>query len=258
MFNKCKHFVSKEWLSGCHGAAQVIALDESLRLTLGPSGGDQYINSQLDDYHGLRRQDFRWHPPLTFRVRARFSHSADQLRGTAGFGFWNDPFMLTEQRLPTLPRAIWFFFTSLDSNIKLAQETTGFGWKAATIDAWQWLFLLLAPAAPLALPLIRINRFYRWLWPIAQKAIGVREAPIVVEMTDWHIYRLEWGVDEACFWVDDHLLLKCLRSPRGPLGLVLWIDNQSMLMTPWNLPRRRLVAVNCEQWMELQWIEIAI
>jgi hypothetical protein len=236
----------------------VVETDACLRLIRGPGVANQYTNAQLDDYHGLHRRDFRWRPPLTLSVRARFSHPANQLRGTAGFGFWNDPFMLTERRLPTLPRAIWFFFTSSDSNIKLAQETAGFGWKAATIDAWRWLFLLLVPTAPLALTLVRINRLYRWLWPIAQKALGVREAPIAVDMLDWHTYQLEWGKQHARFWVDDHLLLHSPFSPGGPLGLVLWIDNQSMVMTPWNCPRQRLVAVNGEQWMELQWVKIAI
>jgi hypothetical protein len=52
-------------------------------------------------------------------VRACFSHPAGTLRGTAGFGFWNDPFLMTGARLPALPRAIWFFYASAPSEMKL-------------------------------------------------------------------------------------------------------------------------------------------
>ena len=37
--------------------------------------------------------------------------------------------------MPTLPRAIWFFYGSLPSNMSLALDVPGYGWKAATIDA---------------------------------------------------------------------------------------------------------------------------
>jgi len=66
----------------------------------------QYTDAQLDDYQGLPRRRFLWRPPLRMTVRARFSHPTGELRGTAGFGFWNDPFLMTGARMPALPRAI--------------------------------------------------------------------------------------------------------------------------------------------------------
>jgi hypothetical protein len=39
--------------------------------------------------------------------------------------------------------------------------------------------------------------------------------------------------------------------PPGPLGLVLWIDNQGMVVQPWALPRHRLFTVSHEQWLDL-------
>jgi len=128
------------------------------------SGGGQYTDAQIDDYQGLSRRRFRWNPPLTMTVRARFSHAADELIGTAGFGFWNDPFLMTGFRPPALPRAIWFFYSSAHSNIKLAREAPGWGWKAATIDAVTLPFFLLAPTAPLTVPLMNVPPLYRWLW----------------------------------------------------------------------------------------------
>ena len=155
------------------------------------------------------------------------------------------------KRLPTLPRALWFFFSSPPSNMALALDVPGPGWKAATINAWRWLFLLLAPTAPVAMPLMRIRSLYRLLWPIGQRAIGVHETLLMVDMTEWHTYRLEWYIGAARFWVDDHLVLTTDQAPRGPLGLVIWKDNQAMAISPWSLPRHHLVACNEEQWMEV-------
>jgi len=190
-------------------------------------------------------------------VRARFSHPAGQLRGTAGFGFWNDPFMMTGARRPTLPRAIWFFYSSPPSNMQLALDVPGHGWKAATIDAWRLPFFLLAPSAPVAMPLMRIRSLYRTLWPLAQRTIGVSEKLLGVEMTEWHTYKIEWGVKTARFTVDEVLILTCTTPPRGPLGLVIWLDNQAMVVTPWGQFRHTLVASSVQQWMEVAEVEVS-
>lgn len=217
---------------------------------------DTYTNAQLDDYHRLERRHFPWRPPVCLTLRAKFSHSKNKLHGTAGFGFWNDPFGTSLHRLPTLPRALWFFFSSPPSAMTLALDVPGPGWKAATIDAWRWPFWLLAPTAPLAILLMRFRSLYRLLWPIGQRAIGVHEALVTVDMTEWHTYRLAWEMDTVRFWVDDHLVLTTDQAPRGPLGLVIWKDNQAMTISPWQLPRHHLVACATAQWMEVADITI--
>jgi hypothetical protein len=248
--------VNLNWRTHLVGSGQLIPRDSSLQLFNGPTTTTQYTNAQLDDYQGRRRQDFRWRPPLTLTVRARFSHRVGELRGTAGFGFWNDPFAMTGGRWFTLPRAVWFFYASPPSNIKLALQTPGCGWKAATIDVWRWPFLLLAPTTPVAMLLMRWPFLYRLLWPVAQRAISVSEALLDVDMTTWHTYQLEWGTDNARFFVDEALLLTCATPPGGPLGLVLWLDNQGMVVTPWALPRHFLLAADQEQWLELEWVKL--
>jgi len=233
------------------GSSCVMTTTTGHRLANGPTTANSYTNAQLDDYHGLKRRHFHWHPPLHLALHARFSHSESELRGTAGFGFWNDPFGAGLHRLPTLPRALWFFFSSPPSAMTLALDVPGPGWKAATIDTWRWPFLLLAPTTPVAMSLMRFRSLYRLLWPIGQRAIGVYEAMLAVDMTEWHTYRLEWDIGAARFWVDDHLVLTADQAPRGPLGLVIWKDNQAMTISPWQLPRHQLVACNEEQWMEV-------
>ena len=236
----------------------VIAQTESgIRLTNQPTSITAYNNAQLDDYQGLPRRAFPWHPPLSLRLQARFSHPTSTLSGTAGFGFWNDPFMMTGARSPSLPRAIWFFYSSPESNIALALDQSGHGWKAATIDAWRWPFFLLAPTAPVAMPLMRIRPLYRALWPLAQRAIGVSERLVEVDLTTWHTYRIEWGVTSARFFVADQLVLACNTPPRGPLGLVIWKDNQAMVVTPWGSFRHTLVASATAQWLEVATVAIS-
>jgi hypothetical protein len=169
--------------------------------------------------------------------------------GTAGFGFWNDPFLMTGLRLPTLPRAIWFFFASTPSNIKLDRNTPGHGWKAATIDALSWPFVLLLPTAPVAIPLMNFRPLYRAIWPFAQWATGVSEAAVGVEMTDWHTYELYWEEKRARFSVDGVVLMDCDTPPRGPLGFVMWFDNQYAIVTPWGRFGYGLLDAPGCQWM---------
>lgn len=240
------------WRHQLVGGGALLSTVNGLRLQNDVTTTGRYTNAQLDDYQGLTRRGFPWHPPLTLSLRARFSHEAAQLRGTAGFGFWNDPFGMTGARWPTLPRAIWFFFSAPPSNMQLAQGVPGPGWKAATIDAWRWPFFLLAPTAPVAMPLMRTAALYRWLWPIGQRAIGVHERLLDLPLTQWHTYQLTWGINSVDFVVDGMTVLTADQSPGGPLGLVIWKDNQALALTPATLPRHALVAC-----AEVQWLEIA-
>lgn len=244
------------WRTQTVGSGQFDWQRQTLRLVNGPTATTAYTNAQIDDYQGLARQNFRWRPPLCFTIRARFSHSVAQLQGTGGFGFWNEPFGFSQQRWPSLPRAIWFFFSSAASNMQLAYQIPGHGWKAATIDAWRLRFFLLLPAAPLGMVFMRNRFFYRWLWPFAQAAIQVNESLVTVDITDWHTYTIEWRAKTASLLVDQQPVLVCTTPPRGPLGLVIWLDNQAMTVTPWSLPHQQLVAANHHQWLELAWLKI--
>ena len=232
------------WESGADG----------LRLVNDGATSTGYTNAQIDDYQHLSRRDFPWRPPLRLTVRARFSHPATELRGTAGFGFWNDPLAMGGRRLPALPQALWFFYAAPPSDLKLDRDVPGWGWKAATIDARRLSFAALAPTIPLAVPLMNLTPFYRLLWPIGQRAIGVAERSVPAGMTDWHIYTIDWRREGAAFHVDGALLLRTNTAPSGPLGLVLWLDNQYMQVTPWGRFAWGLVDKRQAEWLEVEWI----
>jgi hypothetical protein len=231
-----------------------------LRFVSDEATARHYSNAQIDDTQGLPRGQFAWRAPLQLRVRARFSHPAGNqtagLRGTAGFGFWNDPFLMTEARLPSLPQAIWFFHASPPSNMKLDLDVPGYGWKAATIDARNPVLLLLAPLAPLSVLLMNLGPVYQTMWPPIQRALKVKEAPVQVELTDWHTYVIDWGTETAQFRVDGHCFLTDAPSPRGPLGFVMWLDNQYLVVTPWGRLGWGILDIPGRQWMEVAELSI--
>ena len=257
--------VSQEFSSGLDprwnqyvvGNSSLEPTSAGLRLINADTSSRDYTDAQIDDYQGLPRRRFPWCPPLNLTVRARFSHPTVELRGTAGFGFWNDPFMMTGGRsLPAPPQAIWFFYASPPSNMKLDVETPGNGWKASTLDATRLPFFLLLPTAPLAIPLMNIRSMYRILWPLGQRALGIHEAAVEAPMTQWHSYEIDWAAKEARFKLDGQEILRCASSPRGPLGFVMWLDNQYAIATPWGSFGHGLLETHGKQWMEVQSLSI--
>ena len=249
------------------GSGTLEAEGSGLRFCLRDAAAAGYSNAQIDDYQGLPRREFVWRPPLRLTVRARFSHlpatgdtPQSGLKGTAGFGFWNDPFLMTEPRVPALPRAAWFFHASPPSNMKLDLGTPGRGWKAATIDALRPAALLLAPLALPAMLLMNVRALYRRLWPPIQRRLNVAEALVNVDTREWHIYELAWGTERARFTVaaegaQPRQVLDA-PAPHGPLGFVIWMDNQYLVATPRGKVRWGVLDVPGEQWLDVSHLAI--
>ena len=225
-----------EWEETEVGAGRVSFERDGLRMAIEPNEGRQYSNAQVTDYGFKIRAhtfNFRWRPPLRLVVRARASAPADQLRGTAGFGFWNHPFSPDVERIPRLPQAIWFFFASAPSNMALARGVPGWGWKAAQIDATGARLLALAPFAPIAAFAYRSRSFYdRWFPPLQR---GMRIGEHLLDpgvLADWRTYVIEWRRDGACFSVDGKTVLETDAAPRGPAGFIAWMDTRWAVITP--------------------------
>lgn len=236
--------------------------DGNITLWKQTSTSSVYSNAQIDDYQTLKRRDFLWQPPLLMRITARFSHPAatqgtlPSLSGTAGFGFWNDPFMMTGMRMPTLPRALWFFYCSSDSDIQLAHNVPGWGWKAAVIDCLRPFFLALLPTAPVGVLLMRSRLLREYLWPIAQRSMHVQEQLLTQPMNEWHQYELVWCRDRVRFLIDSEPVFETDVAPRGPLGLVIWLDNQSMIVSPTGQIRSGLVSSDSVEVMEVRRLSV--
>lgn len=233
------------------GNGELVLCESGLRLLLPGARQASYSDAQIDDYGGQPRAHFAWQPPLRLTVEALAS---GPLVGTAGFGFWNNP-LATAGGLPRLPAAIWFFHAAPPSNMPLAAGVPGHGWKAACLDATTPAALVWAPLAPPVVLLNNLPAFERRVWPRVQRALSIREALIEPVGLAWRTYTLEWRRDGARFAVDGTTVLESARAPRGPLGLIAWLDNQWAVVTP----RGRFGWGLCDtdaQWLDLRRVQI--
>jgi hypothetical protein len=222
-----------------------------------------YADAQIDDYGRIRqthrwwpRRHYPWRPGVHMHLQARFSHAAGDLRGTAGFGFWNAPFGDPTIPWPALPQAVWFFYASAPSDLPLAEKGVGRGWFAATLDATTWRAVAMTPLAPVVLLLNQWPRLRQSLWPIIRRRLGICFQPLAVDMTAWHEYDLLWRKNGCEFRVDDNLILQTPFAPRGPLGFVCWLDNQYMVLTVNGRFRWGTLPTKETQWMEVKHLKI--
>ncbi len=244
------------WQPWTIGAGRLDLNDGRLRCVLNPCDARAYSDAQISDYRGLPARAFPWRAPLRLTVRAWASHPTADLRGTAGFGFWNEPFVPVGGQRPRLPRAAWFFFGSPPNAMTFAAGVPGHGWKAAVLDASRPAFWLLAPFALPGFLVMRVPALYRRLWPLAQRAIGAAETLLPVDLIDPHTYTLEWRAESVRFAVDGVDLLTTPAAPRGPLGFIAWMDNQYAIVTPQGRFGFGLLATTAQQWLALERIDI--
>jgi hypothetical protein len=162
---------------------------------------------------------------------------------------WNDPFGLSlgfggnPFRLPALPNAVWFFGASKENYLSFQDDNPAQGFLAQSFRSPRFHPLLI-PAA-LALPFSR-RRTRRLLGKVIGEGgidlrsrrsltpgAGFENAPYTaLDVTGWHRYSLDWRADRVAFQVDDVQVFESAVSPRPPLGLVIWIDNQYAAFTP--------------------------
>lgn len=234
------------------GGGQILVHAAGLRLLTVGARRASYSDAQIDDYNGLPRRAFPWRPPLRLTLRARAS---GPLLGTAGFGFWNNPFSPLGG-FPSLPAAVWFFFASSPSDLPLAAGVAGSGWKCATIDATTVQALRWAPLAP---PMILLNRYpalHARLWPQIQRDLAIAEAAIPAPDQRWQTYSIEWRSDRVQMFVDDDVMFDAPFAPRGPLGFVAWVDNQWAVATPQGRFGWGMLAVPHAQWLDLAHVAV--
>jgi hypothetical protein len=235
-----------------HGKITDIANRWLMEIPAGPRG--TYRLAQYDDYDYLHRDRFPHVPPLTVSLRARVSTT--DLPGTWGFGLWNDPFGLsigfgrTAGRLPALPQAAWFFNGSKDNYLSFRDDLPANGFFAGTFRSPDIPSPFLAPAA-LALPLLPIRPVSRWIRRMTSKIILQNGVPVQANVTKWHEYKISWRREGCSFFVDGQSILETSISPRGRLGLVIWIDNQYAFWRPngrvgWG------TLENPKAWMEIE------
>jgi hypothetical protein len=228
-----------------------------LEIPAGPKG--RYRLAQLDDYDGLPRRDFLWQPPMTLRLRARAS--SESIPGTWGFGLWNNPFGMAilrgaeMLRLPALPNTAWFFFASAPNYLSLRDDLPAQGGLAAAFSAPRWPGALLALGAPL-LPFLFFPPTARLLRRLGRRIVRQDASALWHDVAGWHAYSLEWDVSKVRLRVDDQVFLETALAPKGPLGLVLWVDNQYAALTPEGRVGFGTLENPEPAWIEIQDLEV--
>ncbi len=243
--------------------------ENSWRLEIPAGPGGRYRWAQLDDYLRLRREAFLWRPgggsaarnsAMRLEVRARVS--AAILPGTWGFGLWNDPFSAgtglggTTLRLPALPNTAWFFYAGAGNYLAFQDTHPALGFLAATFSSPRIPAMLLAPGA-LALPMLAVRPLARLLRRGVSRLVAESGALVPGDPTQWHSYRMDWREAAVSFFVDGVEVLSTSVSPRAPLGLVLWIDNQYAAFPPSGKVHMGTSENPEPAWMELDGIEVS-
>jgi hypothetical protein len=203
-----------------------------------PAHSDRrYYLAQLDDHSRRRRGNYRWKPPLTMSLQARAS--AEDLPGTWGFGFWNDPFGFLldyggiATYLPALPESVWFFHASPQNYLSFRDDLPANGFLAASFKSSRFSPVLLAIASPiLALALTPWTSSV--VRSLLRRFVQQASAAISTDVSDWHSYELDWQADQVRFRMDGAEILQTTVSPPGPLTLVIWLDNQYAALPPGN------------------------
>lgn len=237
-----------------YGASQIIRSSSGAQLSIGNGMG--YSNAQLDDYARSPRRMLPWRPPVRMRLRARANLSNPV--GTAGFGFWNDPFSIAfgqpgaPLKLPAAPQAVWFFYTSEHSQLGFSDNVPGHGWKAMSLTTPAVPPLLLAPAALAGLALSRIPVVRKPVMRFALGRVRCDETVLDAGLDNWATYEILWREKQVEFRVDDELVLTGDHPPQGPLGFVAWIDNQYALASPDAGLRFGVIQPESEQKLEIE------
>lgn len=236
------------------GRGRVEQGPDACRLAIEEAQADVLADAQLDDYHGRAGAVFRWRPPLRLALRARWSHPRAALRGTTGFGFWNDP-LDGRGRFVAAPSCLWFFHASAPSRLRGRAANTGFVAGAMRGPA---LARPLLWAGNLALRLPGVGR---WASRGGDDRVGGGDVAIAadLDLTAWHDYAIDWTADGARFTIDGRAVAAFDRVdlPAGPLGFVAWIDNNWSTIEPNGRFRAGHLAVPGRQWLEIASLVVA-
>lgn len=241
--------------------ARIYGTDENTwRLEIPAGTAGSYRLAQLDDYGHLPRRSFPWRPDTLFKIRGRASHP--EIPGTWGFGLWNDPFSMAFRqggglRLPALPNAAWFFFSSTQSYLSLAEPLPGNKATACTFRSPTIPAGLLSLGIP-GLPLLAWPPSARMLRKMVRTFVHQDAVQLSLDSTAWHDYTITWRSEGALLGIDGQEVLRTRLSPNGKLGLVVWVDNQYAAFPPSGKLGYGTLAANSECWIEVSSLEISI
>jgi hypothetical protein len=96
----------------------------------------------------------------------------------------------------------------------------------------------------------------RWIRAVSGKIVKQDALALSADVTQWHQYNLTWRESGVSFSVDDALVFETRLSPRGPLAVVIWIDNQYAAWTPEGRISFGTLQHKTPAWMDVEQIEV--
>ena len=244
---------SPYWTRVAIGFSSLACKGGQLSFTVENAAHTQLSNAEIGDYRDRARANLPWRPPLRLSARARFSRGAKELRGTSGFGFWNNPFDLLGGGVAAPPNVVWFFCASSASGMESAPGLPGNGFRAEMLNSGSLPGWMMA----LGNRLLQLSGLTPLLYRAAQTRVNAGAVRLDdVEMTGWHQYGLLWGRSEVVYRVDGREVLRVPDPPSMPLGFVAWMDNQFAVARPDGAFHFGLEEVPGRQWLELDTVEI--
>ena len=72
-----------------------------------------------------------------------------------------------------------------------------------------------------------------------------------LDPTSWHAYEIDWQEDAAIFRLDEQNIFETKVNPQGPLGLVIWVDNQYASLPPNGRVGYGTLANEMTAWIEV-------
>lgn len=205
------------------------------RLLVNSAADDQLALAQIDDYTYRSHADYLWNPPLSVEVRMRSSHQ--NLPGTAGLYLWNNPFDLGSELGELRPlRWLGFYQIPETANYTLTGISTGY---RASVANGTWASLLNMFGASF-LPELDANE------------VLLDEQN---DLTDWHVYRIEWRTESVQLWLDDVQILETQTRIEGPLALAIWYDNNQPYVDNGQF-EQRFDAFEEAHWLDVDYINI--
>jgi hypothetical protein len=228
-------------------------------LEIPPGKPSRYRLAQLDDYSKLQRGNFLWKPPTTLNLRARVS--SQNIPGTWGFGFWNDPFIFLTgpggmiRPFPVFPNAAWYFFASPDNYLSFRSDKPSSGFLAATFSSPRGSPFIQVPQLAL-IPMLIFRSWSRKMRSKLNEIIQEDSAKLDLDVTQWNDYSLLWKPDSVEYFLNGKNVFSTDISPLGPLGLVIWLDNQFAVFNPSGEIKTGVLTSSTPAWMEINDLEI--
>jgi hypothetical protein len=212
-----------------NGGQVLGSLEQGYRLSIPEIKTKKYCLAQVDNYMHLARPKFPYQPPLKICLEACVSNP--EIKGTWGFGLWNDPFSLgfaaggMSRLLPVLPNVAWFFYASEENYLSLRDTQPGAGFHVKSFCSPLLPSLLSVLAVP-GLPFVFWLPAARLLRRLSRVIVKEDTKILAVPVDTWHTYNLVWEDAIVHFSVDEVEVFRTAVSPQGRMGLVIWIDNQ--------------------------------